>query len=68
MCAIVCLAPIRNGTAALAVQTGAMVFAWLAVCTFALLVFAWAVAFVNTVRGVWTGALLLPPPTATSPA
>jgi len=57
-----------TGTATLAVQTGAQAFAWLAVCTFAFLVIAWAVAFANTLRGVWSGALLTPPPPATSPA
>jgi C4-dicarboxylate transporter/malic acid transport protein len=59
-----------TGTAALAVQTGAQAFAWLAVCTFAFLVIAWAVAFANTLRSVWSGALLLPPgeAAATSPA
>jgi C4-dicarboxylate transporter/malic acid transport protein len=60
-----------TGTAGLAVQTGAGAFAWLAVCTFALLVVAWAAAFANTLRGVWSGALLLPPPgkpAVTSPA
>jgi C4-dicarboxylate transporter/malic acid transport protein len=59
-----------TGTAVLAVQTGVQAFAWLAVCTFALLVVAWAVVFTNTVRGVRTGALLLPSPAgrATSPA
>jgi C4-dicarboxylate transporter/malic acid transport protein len=51
-----------TGTAGLAVQTGAQAFAWLAVGTFALLLVAWAAAFANTVRGAWTGALLLPPP------
>jgi tellurite resistance protein TehA-like permease len=60
-----------TGTAGLAAQTGAMAFAWLAVCAFALLLVAWAAAFANTLRGVWSGALLLPPPAepaATSPA
>jgi C4-dicarboxylate transporter/malic acid transport protein len=57
-----------TGTAGLAVQTGVEAFAWLAVCTFALLLVAWAAAFTNTVRGAWSGALLLPPPPATSPA
>jgi C4-dicarboxylate transporter/malic acid transport protein len=51
-----------TGTAALGAQTGAAAFTWLAACTFALLLAAWAVAFVNTARGAWTGALLLPPP------
>jgi C4-dicarboxylate transporter/malic acid transport protein len=62
---------IVTATAGLAAQTGAGAFAWLAVCAFALLLVAWAVAFVNTVRGAWTGALLLPPPgepAVTSPA
>jgi C4-dicarboxylate transporter/malic acid transport protein len=57
-----------TGTAGLAVQTGVEAFAWLAVCTFALLLVAWTAAFTNTVRGAWSGALLLPPPPATSPA
>ncbi|MGH2940928.1 MAG: TDT family transporter [Solirubrobacterales bacterium] len=54
---------VATGTAVLATQTGARAFAWLAVCIYAVLVFAWAVAFVNTARGVWSGALLkLPTP------
>jgi C4-dicarboxylate transporter/malic acid transport protein len=60
-----------TGTATLAVQTGAQAFAWLAACTFAFLVIAWAVAFANTLRGVWSGALLRLPttePRTTSPA
>jgi C4-dicarboxylate transporter/malic acid transport protein len=56
-----------TATAGLEVQTGAMAFTWLAACTFALLLVAWAAAFANTLKGVWSGALL-PPPVATSPA
>jgi C4-dicarboxylate transporter/malic acid transport protein len=55
-----------TGTAGLAVQTGARPFAWLAACTFALLLVAWAAAFGNTVRGVWSGALLRAPREARS--
>ncbi|HVV89191.1 MAG TPA: TDT family transporter [Solirubrobacterales bacterium] len=62
---------VATGTAELAAQTGAQAFAWLAVCTFALLLVGWAAAFANTVRGTWSGALFLPPPrepAVTSPA
>ncbi|MFT3865449.1 MAG: TDT family transporter [Solirubrobacterales bacterium] len=51
-----------TGTAELATQTGARAFAWLAVCVFALLLFAWGAAFVNTLRGAWTGRVFLPVP------
>jgi C4-dicarboxylate transporter/malic acid transport protein len=51
-----------TGTAELAVQTGARTFAWLAVCLFAFLLVAWAVAFANTLRTAWTGAAFLPAP------
>jgi C4-dicarboxylate transporter/malic acid transport protein len=51
-----------TGAAELAVQTGARPFAWLAVCLFAMLLVAWAVAFANTVRTAWTGAAFLPAP------
>jgi len=51
-----------TGTALLAVQTGARPFAWLAVCLFAFLLVAWAVAFANTLRTAWTGAAFLPAP------
>jgi C4-dicarboxylate transporter/malic acid transport protein len=51
-----------TGTSVLAVQTGARSFAWLAVCIFALLLVAWGVAFVNTLRGAWSGAAFLPAP------
>jgi C4-dicarboxylate transporter/malic acid transport protein len=51
-----------TGTAELATQTGARAFAWLAVCVFALLLFAWAAAFANTLRGAWTGRVFLPVP------
>jgi C4-dicarboxylate transporter/malic acid transport protein len=47
-----------TGTAVLATQTGERAFAWLAAGLFGLLVLAWAVALVNTARGVWSGALL----------
>jgi C4-dicarboxylate transporter/malic acid transport protein len=62
-----------TGACLLAVQTGARAFAWLAVCLFALLLVAWAVAFANTLRTAWTGAAFLPapaldPPGVTSPA
>lgn len=49
-----------TGTAELATQTGARCFAWLAVCVFALLLVAWAAAFLNTLRGAWTGRVFLP--------
>ena len=51
-----------TGTAELATQTGARSFAWLAVCVFALLLVAWAAAFLNTLRGAWTGRVFLPVP------
>jgi C4-dicarboxylate transporter/malic acid transport protein len=51
-----------TGTSVLATQTGARVFAWLAVCVFALLLVAWAAVFVNTMRTAWTGAAFLPAP------
>ncbi len=62
-----------TGASELAAQTGARAFAWLAACLFALLLVAWAVAFANTLRMVWTGAGFLPAPAldqapATSPA
>ncbi len=56
-----------TGTSVLAAQTGARTFAWLAVCLFALLVVAWAVAFANTARTAWTGAAFLPAPSLPPP-
>jgi C4-dicarboxylate transporter/malic acid transport protein len=51
-----------TGTSLLATQTGARVFAWLAICVFALLLVAWGAAFVKTMRSAWTGAAFLPAP------
>jgi tellurite resistance protein TehA-like permease len=51
-----------TGTAELAMQTGAKSFAWIAVCLFAFLLVAWAVAFANILRTAWTGAAFLPAP------
>jgi C4-dicarboxylate transporter/malic acid transport protein len=51
-----------TGTSVLATQTGARPFAWLAVGIFALLLVAWAVAFLSTARTAWTGAAFLPAP------
>ncbi|WP_406256973.1 TDT family transporter [Streptomyces nigra] len=53
-----------TGAAALARHTGLFVYDGLAVGLFGLLVAAWAVAAVQTVRGLFSGALLAAPRTA----
>ncbi|MFF3460257.1 TDT family transporter [Streptomyces sp. NPDC002730] len=50
-----------TGAEALAAHTGQAPFEWLAVGLFALLVTAWAVTGVRTLRGLFSGALLAAP-------
>ncbi|WP_327328240.1 TDT family transporter [Streptomyces sp. NBC_01210] len=50
-----------TGAEALAAHTGRAPFEWLAVGLFALLVTAWAVTGVRTLRGLFSGALLAAP-------
>ncbi|MFJ4499790.1 TDT family transporter [Streptomyces sp. NPDC088864] len=50
-----------TGAAGLARHTGLTAFTWLAVALYVLLVSAWAVAGVRTVRGLLSGALLAAP-------
>lgn len=50
-----------TGAAGLARHTGLTAFTWLAVALYVLLVTAWAVAGVRTVRGLLSGALLAAP-------
>ncbi|MFJ2896947.1 TDT family transporter [Streptomyces sp. NPDC087218] len=50
-----------TGAAGLARHTGLTAFTWLAVALYALLVTAWAVAGVRTLRGLLDGALLAAP-------
>ncbi|SEE06262.1 C4-dicarboxylate transporter/malic acid transport protein [Streptomyces sp. 2131.1] len=50
-----------TGSAGLARHTGLTAFTWLAVALYVLLVSAWAVAGVRTVRGLLSGALLAAP-------
>ncbi len=57
-----------TGTSVLAAQTGSGPLGWIAVGLYVFLVFAWATAFANTLRKVWSGVLLLPPAPAPSPA
>ncbi|MEN8652949.1 TDT family transporter [Streptomyces sp. 21So2-11] len=52
-----------TGAAGLARHTGLDAFGWLAVALYAVLVTAWAVASVHTLRGLLGGALLAAPPT-----
>ena len=66
-CMLFAQTTVVTGTAVLAVQTGAMEFAWLAVGIFAFLLVAWAVAFANTLRTAWTGAAFLPAPVPSWP-
>lgn len=51
-----------TGAAGLARHTGLAAYTWLAVGLYVLLVTAWAVAGVRTVRGLLSGALLAAPP------
>ncbi|MGW0957991.1 TDT family transporter [Streptomyces gelaticus] len=50
-----------TGAAGLARHTGLTAFTWLAVALYVLLVAAWAVAGVRTLRGLFSGALLAAP-------
>ncbi|WP_327240496.1 TDT family transporter [Streptomyces sp. NBC_01318] len=50
-----------TGAAGLARHTGLTAFTWLAVALYVLLVSAWAVAGVRTLRGLFSGALLAAP-------
>ncbi|WP_405896937.1 TDT family transporter [Streptomyces sp. NBC_00727] len=56
-----------TGAAGLARHTGLTAFTWLAVALYVLLVSAWAVAGVRTVRGLLSGALLAPPQAPVAP-
>jgi len=56
-----------TGAAGLARHTGLTAYTWLAVALYALLVTAWAVAGLRTLRGLLSGALLAAPP-APAPA
>ncbi|WP_128427923.1 TDT family transporter [Streptomyces cyaneus] len=53
-----------TGAAALARHTGLVVYGWISVGLYLVLVGAWAVAAVCTVRGLFSGALLAGPRTA----
>lgn len=51
-----------TGTSVLSAQTGSAPLAWAAVALYLLLLFAWATAFVHTLRGAWTGAVFAAAP------
>ncbi|WP_327366380.1 TDT family transporter [Streptomyces sp. NBC_01217] len=51
-----------TGAAGLARHTGLTAYTWLAVALYALLVTAWAVAGLRTLRGLFSGVLLAAPP------
>jgi tellurite resistance protein TehA-like permease len=57
-----------TGTIALAGHTGSDAFRWAAVALYLILVAAWLVVSVRTVRGGWRGALLRPARPAGNPA